>query len=165
MIAPQHDDMQYYDNGFALEGAVGFRLNDNFALEFSLGRFSVSGEVNGYVAGIGNVTVTDDIVAYPLLATARVTAPLGAVEMFGLVGAGVYFISSNVKATAGYYSLTNSDSDTPFAVHFGGGMNIRVSPHALLGAESKYVVGKATLYEEKGNFDSLTIRAALTFSL
>jgi opacity protein-like surface antigen len=170
-VIPQHSDLDGYDSGFAIEGFVGHAMNDNFAVEVSLGRFSLSGSSSGFDPGLGAVvTVTSEVVAYPLLVTGKVIAPLDNVELYGLFGAGLYFISGDLSVSApGYVPASRSDSDTATAVHLGAGMNYRVSSNARLGAEFKYLIGKTGLYSditgEKSNFDSLMIGASLSFRL
>lgn len=164
-IVPQHDDVEYFDNGFALEGAVGFLANQNIALELAVGRFAISATQTAVVSGIV-VTATEDVVAYPVTATVKLIAPIDKVQLFGLVGGGLYFMSDDVKATApGYVPITDSDTDSPFALHFGGGLNIRLSPAALLGAEVKYIVGTAKMWDSSNHFDSVMLGGGLTFLL
>ena len=169
-IIPKHDDVSGYDNGFALEGAIGYRVNRNVALEVSVGRFSMGFEESGYLYDDYGYSYaakyTDEVVAYPVLGTARFIAPVDAIEVYGLVGAGMYIMSDDVELKIeGLLPETDSDSDTPFALHVGGGMNFRVSPRAVLGAEVKYIIGKAEMYDVTSNFNSVLFGAFLGFQL
>lgn len=165
VVIPKHDDMKDFDNGFAIEGAVGYRINENAAVEFSIGRFSLGYSTTAVISGVV-ANVTEDVVAYPVQGTLKLMLPLDKLDLYALAGGGIYFIHDEGKATAsGYLPLTASDSDSPFGFHLGGGINIRVSPRALIGAEVKYMMGTVTLYDTKSHFDSIMIGGGLTFQL
>jgi hypothetical protein len=164
-ISPQHDDIRSYGTGFSVEGALGYRVNPNVALELSVGRFGLNATVSGDLGGV-IATVTDDVVAYPVLATLKLLVPLDKLELFGLLGGGVYFISDEVKITApGFAPLSGSDSASPFAFHLGGGANVRISPNAMVGAELKYIIGSATMYDVTNHFNSLIFAGTLTYTM
>jgi hypothetical protein len=164
-ISPQHDDISAYGTGFSIEGALGYRVNPNVALELSVGRFALSATAPGVIGGV-LANITDDIVAYPVLATLKLVLPVQKLDLFGLVGGGVYFIQDEVKATApGFPAASISDSDSAFGLHLGGGLNVHVSPHASFGAELKYVIGSAKLYDTTGHFNSLIFAGTLTYTM
>jgi hypothetical protein len=164
-ISPQHDDISAFSTGFSLEGALGYRVNPNVALELSVGRFALSATAPGVIGGF-LATITEDVVAYPVLGTLKLVLPLTKLDLFGLVGGGVYFIQGEVKATApGFAALSNSDSDSTFGLHLGGGLNVHVSPHASFGAELKYIIGSAKLFDGTGHFNSLIFAGTLTYTM
>lgn len=162
---PQHDDLEGYDNGFAFEAAVGFRPAPQFALELSAGRFAMSGSITDVVEGVV-VTGKSEGSAIPVLATAKAFVPAGkSVEFYGLAGAGMYFVSADLSASAPGFGtfFKESDSDTTVGFHFGGGLSAQVAPRVTLGAELKYFLADATLFDEKGGLNSFILGAALGF--
>ena len=83
-----------------------------------------------------------------------------------MAGAGFYVMSMKADLNApGYAPASASDSSTPFGFHFGGGANVRLSPTTQLGAEIRYLVGKADMFDATFNFDSVQITGGLTFRL
>jgi len=165
-IVPKHDDLEGFDNGFALEGAVGFRLNPNVALELGLGRWAMKANVQGDV-GVGvPATLTAELVAYPILGSLKAFLVQDNVELFGLAGLGMYIMSVKADLSApGYVPASVSDSTTAFGVHLGGGVNVRLSPTTQLGAELRYLIGKADMLDATMHFDSLQITGGLIFQL
>jgi opacity protein-like surface antigen len=165
VIVPKHDDLDGFDNGFALEGAVGFRVSPRVAVEVSLGRFSMKANVQGDVGG-APATLSAELEAYPILGTLKAFLTEGDLELFGMAGGGFYVMSMKADLNAaGYAPASVSDSNTPFGFHFGGGANVRLSPTTQLGAEVRYLVGKADMFGATFNFDSVQITGGLTFRL
>ena len=164
-VSPQHDDISAYGTGFSAEGALGYRVNPNLALELSVGRFALNASAYGNLGGVV-VNFTDDVVAYPVLGTLKLVLPFDKVELFGLLGGGVYFISDEAKATAtGVAPVTVSGSDTTFGFHLGGGAGFRVTQNAMFGAELKYIIGSTKMYDATFHFNSLIFAGTLTYTM
>jgi opacity protein-like surface antigen len=170
-IVPKADDLQGFDNGLAIEGVVGFRASENIALELGVGRFGMSASESGYV-DIGGylypATITVDVVAYPVTGTAKFLMPMDKAQLYGLVGGGIYFMTAEATLDVqGYVPETINHSETPFALHIGGGLDFSVSPNTRIGAEVRYVIGKVDMWGDgtKYNFDSVIITGGLTYSL
>jgi opacity protein-like surface antigen len=122
---------------------------------------SASGNLGGVV-----VNFTDDVVAYPVLGTLKLVLPLEKLELFGLLGGGVYFISDEAKASAaGIAPVTVSGSDSTFGFHLGGGASYRVTQNAMFGAELKYIVGSTKMYDTTFHFNSLIFAGTLTYAM
>jgi opacity protein-like surface antigen len=167
VVTPQHSDLDGMDAGWTIEGALGYRVNPNFALEFSVGRWEMSGSQSQYDPTFGPVDVKLTFVGYPVLLTAKGILPLDKVQLYAAAGAGVHFITAtgNVSASALGLSASTSDSSSPFAVHVGGGVDVQLSPKVLLGAELRYVVGEMSAFGTTGHFDNLVIAGTLSFTL
>ncbi len=164
-VIPKSSDLEGFDNGLSLEAALGYRVNENFALEFGVGHFSMSGAQTGYVSGVF-ATVKADVTAYSVTGAVRLVLPVDKLELYGLAGGGLYPITERGELSApGYTTATNSASDTPFGFFLGGGLNVKLSPSARLGAEVKYVIGKVTLFNTDSEFNSIIVAVGLTFSL
>lgn len=162
---PQHEDLDGYDNGFAIEGGLGLLIADGLAIEATVGRFALEASVTGYDPDIADVaTITSTASAISLAASLRLGLPVRSVEFYGLAGAGIYFVTIDAAWSAsGYYPIEISDRDTAIGFHLGAGLSVRVSPKASLGLEAKYVVASATLFDEKGNIDSLLVTGGLGY--
>jgi opacity protein-like surface antigen len=167
VVVPQHDDLQGFENGFSIEGAVGYLFSPNFALELSLGRWEMSGSGSAYDPTIGPLNAKLEFVGYPLLATAKVILPIDRVQLHVLAGGGVHFISARgeVSAPALGLSRQTTDSTSPFAIHLGGGLAFQVSPRAVIGAELRYVIGEMTVLDATGHFDHLVISGSVRLAL
>jgi opacity protein-like surface antigen len=166
VVVPKHDDLEGFDNGFALEGVVGYRASENVAVEFAVGRFSMSGTFNGVTDTGIFYTEEDTVTALPVTVALKGIVPVDRLELFALLGGGAYFISAHAEAKSpGYRTLTASDSDSAFGLNLGGGFSLRLSDRAVLGAEVKYITGTVKVWDETNHFDSIIVGAALTFSL
>jgi opacity protein-like surface antigen len=152
-IVPKHDDLEGFDTGLAFEGGLGFRTSPNFAFELAAGRYAVT-RTNPVFE------FKQTAAAIPVTGTAKLIAPAGKVEAYGLVGAGVQFAS--VKREEGG-SDSDSDHATAFAFHFGGGLSAALSPNLTFSAELKYVIAKAKLFDEDVGLDSLVIGGGLGY--
>jgi opacity protein-like surface antigen len=167
VVTPQHSDLDGMDSGWTIEGALGYRVNPNFALEFSVGRWEMSGSQSTYDPTLGPVDVKLTFVGYPVLVTAKGILPLDRIQLYAAAGAGVHFITAtgDVSAPGLGLSASTSDSSSPFAVHLGGGIDVHVAPKVLLGAEFRYVIGELSAFGTTGHFDNLVIAGTLSFTL
>lgn len=165
-VIPQHKDLDSFDNGLAFEVAIGREISPNFAIEASVGRFSFSGSQSGYDPSVGAVvTASADVSAISVMGSLKAIAPLDKFSVYALAGIGVYFISASGDASApGYYPVSYSDNANTVGFHVGGGASIRVSPQATLGAELKYVIATAKVYDTNNGLDSLIVGAMLGFA-
>lgn len=164
LVSPRHEDLDGFDQGFAVEVAIGQRVAPNFAIEGSLGRFAMSGSQTVFDPFFGVVDVKADLAATSLLATVKAIAPIERIELYGLVGGGLYFVSMDGKVAQGGATLgSDSDSGSSFGLHLGGGLSANLTPNVTGGLEVKYVIGSVTLFDEKGHFDSLLATAQLGF--
>jgi opacity protein-like surface antigen len=170
-VMPKHDDLEGFDNGLALEGAVGFYVDKNIALELGVGRFAMSYRDSGYVDVGGYLypaTGTIDLAAYSVTGSAKLVLPVDKARLYALLGGGMYFMSGDAELDVeGFAPETESNSASAFGFHFGGGVEVRVSPRVSLGAEVKYIIGKVDLWDSgtDNNFDSMTLGAALSYAL
>jgi opacity protein-like surface antigen len=160
LASPQHDDLQGMESGLSIEGAVGYRANPNIALEFSVGRWSMTGDET-----INGTKFSLELVGYPVLATGKLILPLDKVELYALAGGGLHFITANASMSGGGFNLSGSDSSSAFAFHVGGGADLALSPTAALGVEVKYVIGSTDVSGVTLNFDHLVAAASLKFTL
>jgi hypothetical protein len=116
---PQHEDLDGYDNGFAIEGGFGIPLGSGLAIEATVGRFALDASITGYdpdIAGLATITSTASAVS--VAASLKLGFPVRSVEFFGLAGAGLYFVNVDAAWSAsGYYPSEISDRDTAFGFH------------------------------------------------
>lgn len=130
MFEPTSDDLEDFgfDAGFAGEIVLGRYLNPNLAGELGLGYFGTSMEDE-----FGEI----DVSVVPITASAKFLLPLGGIEPYGVIGLGVYRSTyEDDDYTFGSYD----DTAMALGLHFGGGMQINISPTAFLGADLRYVV-------------------------
>lgn len=162
-IIPQSDALDGYDNGLALEAGVGFQLSPYVGVDVGIGRFAMSVSDSGFDPILGFVTVEEEVSAIPLTASLRLTAPAGGLDLYGLVGGGLYFMSISDDVSTDFDSVSVSDDDTSFGFHLGAGFAARLSPQVSLGAEVKYFMTSADFYGVEGDLDSLIIAGSFGY--
>jgi opacity protein-like surface antigen len=167
---PQHEDLD--DGGFgaglAAEVAVGRRFTPMFAAELGVGHFrSSSDTITFYDPDVGgDVSVDFDLAVTPIVATAKLILPAGALEPYALAGAGLYIAELTGNADVGGLSASVSDNDTVLGFHLGAGAAIHVTPTASLGLELRYVVAKAEFSDfsdQSLGLDGLQLSGGATF--
>jgi opacity protein-like surface antigen len=160
---PQHDDLRGFDTGLSLQADAGVRLTENLALEGSIGWFQMSGSETFVEAGIP-VVVRADVSAIPVTGSFKLILPAGSLEVFGLVGAGMYFVSSSGTATAiGFQQASTSDSASAFGLHFGAGVGGRITPQVSLGGELRYVKATVHIFDSNNGMDTLLVQGFLGY--
>ncbi len=119
--------------GFNGEIAVGGYLIPQFlALELGVGYFESD---SSPASGPGKT----ELQAVPLLLTAKGFVPIGPVEVYGELGAGVYFTQFKVSGNTGSF---NSESKVAYGAHAGAGFNIDLSRTFFIGLEGRYLMVK-----------------------
>ena len=122
---PQDEDLDDagFGAGLAGEVAIGRRFTPMFAAELGVGHFrSSSDAVTFFDPDVGgDVSVDFDIAVTPIVATAKLLLPAGALEPYALAGAGVYLAEMTGNATVGGMSASVSDKDNVFGFHLGAG--------------------------------------------
>ena len=122
---PQADDMDNFNDGFNVEVAVGQYINPNVAVDFSFGYLKSNGSVPG---------VSGQVRAYPAVLSIKGVLPVSIVELYVLVGGGVYFTDAQKSTNGIIYTAT--DITSGFQAGVGG--NINLSGNVFLGVEGKY---------------------------
>ena len=146
IYSPQSGDLDGFDNGFSGEVAFGYRVNPNLAAEIGIGFFNTEGEktVGGEIYGGREF----DIYVYPVTFTLKAILPYKRWEFFGLVGAGLYFVS---RPYDDYYDDNHDhdyhhhnhdgddDYDTILGGYLGAGIHYNITPRIFVGVEGKYL--------------------------
>lgn len=122
---PQADDMDNFNDGFNVEVAVGQYINPYVAVDLSVGYLKSNGSASG---------VSGQVRAYPVLLSIKGVVPLSIVELYGLVGGGVYFTDAQTSALG----INASKTDTTSGFQAGAGANFNLSGNVFLGVEGKY---------------------------
>jgi len=117
------------ETGFDGEIAFGHYLLPTFALELGIGYFRGKGS---YETTATRGQVDFDVI--PVILSAKVLVPVGAVDPYGEFGIGAYFSEFNVDD-----SLNTFDGTTTFGIHAGAGLNVAISPKVFIGVEARYV--------------------------
>lgn len=160
---PQSDDLDGFDNGLALEGGVGFPLAPNMALEVSIGRFATGFEESAYDPYYGDMSYEVTASAIPISGSVKFFGRTGSMELYGLVGLGLYMLSLDEEYQDAFGSESASESDTSIGLHFGGGFSAAVSPTVSLGLELKYLVAQGTFYDTDVSLNSVILTGGLAF--
>jgi len=153
VFMPQSSDMDGFGNGVAVGGALGYRFHPNLAGEVDVGyhRSTASASVQGFSAD-----ATFSII--PVALCLKAIAPLGAVDLYGVVGVGLHSVTLEASVS-GLGSASRSDSAFGFQV--GAGLAFPVSPAVSLGADLRYASAKPSIAGSSGTVDGLVITGAL----
>ena len=129
-----------FETGFSGEIAFGCRFSPNVAAELGIGYSNTDGEET-FVAPpyVGRGEFNFDV--YPVFFTLKPILPYKKWEFFGLLGAGVYFVSGDFKANISGFPGTShlEDHDAIFGVHLGAGIHYNITPKIFVGVEGKYL--------------------------
>jgi opacity protein-like surface antigen len=140
MYQPASDlDDNNFDTGF--NGTIGYGryLTDNLIFETSIDSFVVDRDSEGSTSSAGNYTQDDDLIATGILITLKGEVQIGAFDLFGGGGVGVYgvAIDSDID-TDKLGSFSKSESDGVYGVHAVLGANYNITNHIFVGLEAKY---------------------------
>lgn len=150
-VVPQHRDLKGFDTGLDLDGALGYRLTKNLALEAGAAYGKMSGSPSG---------VTFDLSAISVSASLRAILPLGRFGVFATAGPGLYFVSAR---RADPPSARVSDRGNALGFHFGGGASVSVSPQVSVGTEVRYLLASVKVFDQSTGLDSLIAQAAVEY--
>ena len=167
IYSPQSGDLDGFDTGFSGEVGFGYRVNPNLAAEIGIGFFNTEGEKTVGGATYGGREF--DIYAYPVTFTLKAILPYKRWEFFGLVGAGVYFVS---RPYDDYYDHDHDyhnhnhdddyDYDTIFGGYLGAGIHYNITPRIFVGVEGKYLwTDKAKFEYEEFRMDGIIANAVI----
>lgn len=167
---PQSEELDDFGFGAGIAGevAVGRRFTPMFAAELGVAHFRSSSDTfTIFDPDTGtDVSVDFDLAVTPILATAKLILPAGALEPYALAGAGLYIAKLTGNANVGGFSGSVSDDDTVFGLHLGAGAQINVTPMASLGLELRYVIAEAEFSDftdQSMGLEGLQISGGATF--
>jgi opacity protein-like surface antigen len=152
---PQASDLDGFNNGVALEAAFGYRWHPNFAAELGIGYFKTSSDTVQTTSGAVDASIS----SIPVTASLVLIAPLGNVELKGLVGVGLHATTFDARVGG----LSGSDSNTAFGFHIGGGASVALTPQVSLGADLRYYIVKPSFAGVDINIDGLQVAADLAW--
>jgi opacity protein-like surface antigen len=134
------------DNSFGFNGRVGYRCHSRFSVEAQFewldgfdSDFSTAGG-----APFGKIKYE------PFVATANTKGYLltGRYQPFLLVGAGMMTADARLRGESAGLGLSRNQSDTAFAMRFGGGIDLYATKNLVVSLETDYVL-------PFGNLDAL----------
>jgi opacity protein-like surface antigen len=144
IYSPQSGDIDSFDNGFNGEIGFGWRFTRNIAAEFGIGYFYTEGEDT--VVGKTYLGRELDIDVFPVTVTLKAILPYKKWELFGLAGAGVYFVSGtyDVEDWDHYHHDHDYDydDDAIFGGFVGGGIRYNITRRLFVGVEGKYLMDR-----------------------
>ena len=171
IYSPESDDLEGFDTGSALEIAFGHYFNRNFTLELGLGHLKTDAIFTGFdPPPLGDFVRDDEITIMPLTLTAKGLYPLNEnLELYGLVGGGLYFADSESSISSSLLGdISYDDSDTPIGVHVGFGFNYSITPRLSLAVEGKHFWAGAKMNYSPAqinpDLDGYIVTAGVTFS-
>jgi opacity protein-like surface antigen len=161
------DIMPVFDNGLNLAVALGVELSRNVALEGGIGYYASStGTITETDPVLGTMTAKLDLSVIPITGSVRFLLPAGAVTFSALAGVGIHMAELEGEVNIpGVVVGTASDSANAFGLHLGGGLAVRVSERASLGAEVRHTFLDADLMDDSLDLGGLQFGATLAFRL
>jgi opacity protein-like surface antigen len=130
--SPQSSDLHDIDTRFSGEMALGYRFHPNLAAEVGV----------GYLYSEGELTVVEaDYHVYPVTFTLKAIFPYKKWEVFGLGGAGIYFVSAELgdDIEGATLSVDTKDDDAILGGYLGAGIHYNITPRFFVGAEVKHL--------------------------
>jgi outer membrane protein W len=124
-------------SGFNGELGFGSYFSKNFSFEAGVGYFKTDDTFTSFIPGIGQVSENDKGTALPIFLTLKGHIPFKIGEFYGGVGVGWYFATIDVDINTPIGSLSFSDADNVFGLHFLAGININITEKWFLGIEAK----------------------------
>lgn len=119
-------------SGFNGEWGFGSYFSEKFSYEVGVGYFKTDETFT-----FGTVSEKDEITALPFLFTLKGHIPFKTGEFYGGVGVGWYFATIDVDINTPIGSLSFSDADNLFGLHFLAGINFNITEKWFLGIEAK----------------------------
>jgi opacity protein-like surface antigen len=167
MYQPRGDflDVIEFNNGLELEAAFGVQVHRNVALEGGIGYYGASTDTMTVTDGVDTISLKLKLGVIPITASVRLLAPAGAVTFSALAGVGIHMAEVEAEADISGVGGSLSESNNVFGLHLGGGVAVKVSERASVGAELRYTFAETTFLDEDVELDGLRIGAALTFRL
>ena len=171
LYSPQGDLAdEDFDNGYTAEFNFGHYFSPFWSLDFGVGylRATSSFEGSDTDPSLGSFSFEQDNVAsaIPITLTAKGHIPLDVVELYGGVGAGIYFVffDADIETTLAepLDNVSIDADDTVFGYHVLGGANLNITRSFYVGLEGKYLWTSEAEGEDKIFGQPLTIKAKLT---
>jgi len=132
---PEASDLNNFDTGVNVEGAVGHYFLPFLSGELGFGYFESK---NGpYKLSV-----------YPATVAARLRVPLPIVKPYAILGGGAYFASVDTP--------TGSQDDTAFGYFAGAGVDFKIA-FLLLNVEAKYLWAQPTFSGIDTNIDGVVV--------
>jgi opacity protein-like surface antigen len=133
------------DTGLAIEGALGYFVAPNIALEGGVGFIFTEADTAGtiFVPGVGTFAFSeeDDLTIVPITLTAKAHFPTGNITPYIGAGVGAYYVSADIEIfISGFGTDSDEDSDVVLGGHFLGGLLFDISERFALGVEGKYAI-------------------------
>lgn len=154
---PGTSDLEAFDKGLAADASFGYRFSPYVAMEFGVGYFQTSASASAQ--GMNAELTFSDI---PVTATLKLVAPLAALELYAVAGAGLHSVTLDASLT-GVGSA--SESATVFGFHVGGGLLLPVSSTVSLGLDVRHLVVRPSFNDVEIKIDGTTVTGALVFRL
>jgi opacity protein-like surface antigen len=154
-LVPTSSDVKDFGTGFGIEGAAGWRFHPNLAAELSVGYQAISGKGTVEDPVYGTLTVDSKISSVPVFVTVKGIAPLGPVDLYGLAGFGIHFVTLKISVTGNGVSGDSSSSGSSFGYQVGGGATYALTPSLSLGAEVRYASSKISYTDSSGASGSI----------
>ena len=133
-------DVKEFSTGFNGEIAYGFKLHPNIAIEAGGGYLKSSLDKTGYTAtGAFPIAHSYDVYTIPItVAVKGIFSPAKNLEIYGMLGAGAYYVSMEDTAYVKNTRFSLSDSTTVFGGFLGAGATYDITDKVFLGLEAKY---------------------------
>jgi len=159
---PKASDLDGFNNGLDVEGALGYRFHPNFAAEAGIGYYSSTTDTIQTLGASIKGTFSD----LPITLSAKVILPAGIAEAYLLGGVGLHNVKLGAEAS-GAITSSISTTDTVFGYHLGGGFSIQVAPPLALSIDVRYLFGKAEFsfggQSTSGDIDALFVTGGLQY--
>jgi hypothetical protein len=161
LFKPTANDLDGYGAGLAGEVAFGAFFNRYVAAEVGLGHYRTSDSQEFWDPTYGLYTVESVLSMIPITTSVKLVAPLSRIDLYGLVGVGMYFLGVEVTESASGTSAT--DDDIAFGFHLGGGFALPISQQFDVGAEVRWARVEPTFDGGRFKADGVRFQGVLAY--
>lgn len=145
------------DTGWGGQLALGHYFTPFLAIELEGGYYKIDNSRESE-RDLGKI----ELELYPVLTTLKVLFPIGFIEPYIEAGGGAYFSRLDVKSDLLDVSW-ESDTETNWGLHAGGGLNINLPANFFLGAEGRALWVRADWGEDDVDIDGYSVAGVLGF--
>ena len=158
VYAPQHDDLDGFDDVFNGEAAFGAYISENLALEVGIDWFKTDSTVS---AGTTKTKVDIETLSVFLLSL-KGFYPIGNFEPYLFGGVGYYSVQGDIDIKGPGISGSGSDMVNALGWHLGLGANYNITPRIFVGAEAKYLWAEPELEMGTNKVNQVNIDGLIT---
>lgn len=155
-------DIDDFGTGFSGSLSFGRQYTPNFAVEMDVGWINLD-ESDSITVDEIEYSGSIDLDIIPVSLNLKAILPYGNLELYGIVGIGVYFVEAEAKSH-GFFDGTVDDDDEVFGFSPGLGVQYNFNQRVFMGVEGKYLfTSDVELFGVESNLNGIWISGVIGF--